>query len=206
MAKPRVEPRQQRSRETYDRILNVAAEIFSELGYAGTTTNKVAEAANISIGTLYHYFPDKDALLYALAERHLSAGTASIAATFQRLRESKYGLEESLRTVIGVIVRMHVDEFHLHHLLYDSAPRSKELQQRLYEADRLISDEVAWHLERVGVAKQNRDLIADLLVAGVEAQVHRATIDVTLHGDEPANPQVLIDLLTQLWSRALRNS
>jgi AcrR family transcriptional regulator len=206
MAKPRVEPRQQRSRDTYDRILNVAAEIFTELGYAGTTTNKVAEAAGISIGTLYHYVQDKDALLYALAERHLSHGTVLLEGLFQRLRETQPGLEGSLRAVIKAIVVMHVHDFHMHHLLWDSAPRSRDLQRRMYDSDRRIATEVAWHLEHVGVAKQHTAFIADMMVAGVERQVHRAIIDPTLHGDEPTDPELVIDVLTQLWTRALAGS
>jgi AcrR family transcriptional regulator len=206
MAKPRVEPRQQRSRETYEKILTVATEIFSELGYSGTTTNKVAEAAGISIGTLYHYFPDKDALLYALAQRHLAGGTTLVKVTFQRLREQQPDLEESLRIVIGVIVRMHVDQFHLHHLLYDSAPHSEELEEEQYRIDGQIAEEVAWHLERVGVANENRRLVAELLVSGVEAQVHRAIIDTTLHGGTSPDPDLLTEVLTQMYRRALKGT
>jgi AcrR family transcriptional regulator len=201
MTKPRAAPRQQRSRETYERVLDVAAEVFATFGYAGTTTNKVAEAAGISIGTLYHYIQDKDALLYALAERHLASGTASLIGVFVRLRSDQPDLGESLRAVIEVIVAMHVEEPHLHYLLYDSAPRSQELQQRLQEADATMAEEVAWHLDRLGVANHHRRLIADLLVTGVEAQVHRALLD-------PAGavaPTVLVDVLTQLWKQALAN-
>jgi AcrR family transcriptional regulator len=202
MDTPRASPRQKRSRDTYERVLDVAAKIFGELGYAGTTTNKIAEAAGISIGTLYHYIPDKDALLASLTERHLASGAESIMAAFGRLREQQPGLEESLREVIEMSVRMHVEEPHLHRLLYDSAPRSEELQKRLREADAAVADEVAWHLERLGVANRDRALVASMLVAGVEAQVHRALIDA----DEPADPGLVSETLTRLWLRALEGS
>jgi AcrR family transcriptional regulator len=202
MAKLRAAPRQQRSRETYERVLDVAAEIFAEFGYAGTTTNKVAEAAGISIGTLYHYIPDKDALLYSLAERHLASGTDSIVSVFVRLRSEQPALEDSLRAVIEMIVGMHVNEPHLHYLLYDSAPRSEELQKRLREADTAMADEVAWHLERLEVAGEHRRLVAALLVTGVEAQVHRAILNPV----EPVTPEVLIETLTALWTQALAGS
>ena len=206
MARPRIAPRQQRSRETYDRILDVAAKIFSEQGYAGTTTNKVAEVAGISIGTLYHYVPDKDALLYALAERHLDTGTAAILGTFRRLRKNEPGLAESLRTIIEVVVYMHVEQSNLHHLLYNGAPQSPELGKRLHEADAAIAAEVAWHLERVDVANEHRALTAQLMVSGIEAQAHSAIIDAKLHGETPADPGVLIEVLTRLWTRALQDS
>jgi AcrR family transcriptional regulator len=63
-------PRQSRSQQTLDLILDTAAELFVEAGYETTTTNAIAEKAGISIGTLYRYFPDKDAVLKALADRY----------------------------------------------------------------------------------------------------------------------------------------
>lgn len=57
MSQPRKQPRQQRSRATWEAILDGAAQVFGQLGYAGTTTNKVAERAGVSIGSLYQYFP-----------------------------------------------------------------------------------------------------------------------------------------------------
>jgi len=199
MAKPRNIPRQQRSKDTYDRVLAAAARLFEGLGYAGTTTNKVAEAAGISIGTLYHYVPDKDALLYSLAQRHIADATARLAAAFGVLRVEQPGLETSLRTVIEAIVGLHVDEPRLHQLLYDWTPRSAETLHSLRAAETVMANETAWHLGRLGVARGNRDLVARLLVSGLEAQVHRAIIDA----DEPVDPAMLIDELTFLWTRAL---
>jgi AcrR family transcriptional regulator len=199
MAKPRNSPRQQRSRETYERVLDVAAKTFEELGYAGTTTNKVAEAAGISIGTLYHYFPDKDALLYSLADRHLAWASESMMAAFDRLRDDEPGLEESLRAGIEVNVRLHVEAPQLHRLLYDSAPRSDSLLKRLRAVDVAIASEVAVHFERLGVAGDQRGLVSRMMVAGIEAQVHSALIDAA----EPVEPELLTETLTQLWVRAL---
>ena len=63
-------PVQGRSRRTVERILDAAAHVFAERGYAATT-NQVAEQAGLSIGSLYQYFRDKDELLVALHARHL---------------------------------------------------------------------------------------------------------------------------------------
>lgn len=54
-----------------ERLLDAAASLFADSGYEATTTNAIAERAGVSIGSLYRYFPDRKALLGALADRHL---------------------------------------------------------------------------------------------------------------------------------------
>jgi AcrR family transcriptional regulator len=54
-----------------DRLLDAAARLFADVGYEAATTNAIAEKAGVSIGSLYRYFPDRKALLGALADRHL---------------------------------------------------------------------------------------------------------------------------------------
>jgi AcrR family transcriptional regulator len=55
----RKQPSQARSKATVDAIVEAAARILGDQGWAGFTTNKVAEAAGVSIGSYYQYFPDK---------------------------------------------------------------------------------------------------------------------------------------------------
>ena len=72
-------PRQARAAATIDAILDGAAQILEAGGLPAFTTNAVAERAGVSIGTLYQYFADKNALLRRLAEREMQAGLANIA-------------------------------------------------------------------------------------------------------------------------------
>ena len=69
---PRKLPVQQRSRATVEEILSAAAQVFEARGYAAGTTNRIAERAGVSIGTLYQYFPSKEAIAVALLETYLS--------------------------------------------------------------------------------------------------------------------------------------
>jgi AcrR family transcriptional regulator len=68
---PRKRPQQRRSQQTVDVILDAAARLFAENGFASTSTNAIAETAGVSIGSLYQYFPNKLALLEAVRERHV---------------------------------------------------------------------------------------------------------------------------------------
>jgi len=69
---PRKKPLQSRSRATVQAVLTAAAHILEERGLPGFNTNAVAERAGVSIGSLYQYFPSKDAILVALMEHSLT--------------------------------------------------------------------------------------------------------------------------------------
>ena len=65
-------PKQARSRERFNRILDAAAELFVEIGYDSVTTDEIAARADTSVGGLYRFFPDKLAVFHALVDRYLN--------------------------------------------------------------------------------------------------------------------------------------
>jgi AcrR family transcriptional regulator len=69
-SKMRRQPQQMRSQERVDSILNAAEELFIEVGYEQTTTRAIATRAKVPVGSLYQFFPDKEAILKALATRY----------------------------------------------------------------------------------------------------------------------------------------
>jgi AcrR family transcriptional regulator len=76
---PRKKPIQGRSKATVDAVLMAAAHILEERGLAGFNTNAVAVRAGVSIGSLYQYFPSKDAILVALMEQSLAVFSETLA-------------------------------------------------------------------------------------------------------------------------------
>ena len=76
-------PRQARAGETVSLILEATAQILEAGGLPAFTTNAVAERAGVSIGTLYQYFADKNAILLALAHQQMTIGLASIGRALQ---------------------------------------------------------------------------------------------------------------------------
>ncbi|MGD1855531.1 MAG: TetR/AcrR family transcriptional regulator [Leptolyngbyaceae cyanobacterium] len=69
--KMRRQPKQARSQERVKQILDVAEQLFLEMGYESTTTRAIAARASVSVGSLYQFFPDKEAILKALAIRYM---------------------------------------------------------------------------------------------------------------------------------------
>jgi AcrR family transcriptional regulator len=67
----RVEPQQERATRRLANFLDVAAVLFAEIGYEATTMTAIAERSGSGIGTLYHYFPDKQSIAFALLNQYL---------------------------------------------------------------------------------------------------------------------------------------
>ena len=169
-AEPRKRPTQRRSREMVDRILEAAARIFAEQGYHGTTTNHVAEAAEVSVGSLYQYFPNKDALLVGLAERHVADAIEGLSAVAAQLRVAAPDVEATCRAFVTAAVAVNQPD-ELHRILW-TAPRTAALEETLHALDRLLVEEVSWHLRRFGHPAEVAPQRAVVLVTAVSAVIH----------------------------------
>ena len=70
LTKPRKHASQERSRATVDALIEATARILVREGFDSASTNRIAEQAGVSVGSLYQYFPGKEALVAAVIERH----------------------------------------------------------------------------------------------------------------------------------------
>jgi AcrR family transcriptional regulator len=135
---PRKLPKQARSETTVEAILEAAAQIFERHGYAAGTTNRIAERAGVSIGSLYQYFPNKDAVLVALVRRHLAEGTAVLQPHIERLDHGAR-FEDVLPDVVEAMVAMHAFAPSLHRVLFEETQIPPALRAELDALeDRLV--------------------------------------------------------------------
>jgi AcrR family transcriptional regulator len=193
-AEPRKAPRQRRSRATVDRILDAAARIFDERGYREATTNHVAEAAGVSIGSLYQYFPNKDALLVALAERHLEEAAAVFGHRLSTLRSEAPPIEDLVRTLVGLTAELN-ETSRLHAMLFTDCPRTPALVARLDTFVVFVAGEIAFHLERTGTGGSDPARRARLLVAAADAAVHEVVLALPPGAEREGAVEDLIALI-----------
>ncbi len=84
---PRKTPTQERSQATFDAIVEAAARILRDRGTDGLTTNHIAEVAGVSVGSLYQYFPNKEAIVAQLVEYELARDLAHVQASLDALTD-----------------------------------------------------------------------------------------------------------------------
>lgn len=97
-------PRQERSRALVEAILEATVRVLLEDGAERTTTVRVAERAGVSVGSLYQYFPSREALLAAVAQRHTEQLKATLASI---LDAGSTDLRTALASMIDAVIRAH---------------------------------------------------------------------------------------------------
>jgi len=109
--KPRIrrDPTQARARFTVDVIVEAAGRLLVENGRQGVTTNAVAERAGVSIGSVYQYFPNKEAIFKALQARHREQVTPLIEHTLARIADPAVDIVEAILGLMRAMAELHTD-------------------------------------------------------------------------------------------------
>lgn len=95
----RAVPKQARAAATYARLLDAAVVVLVDRGLQGFNTNVVAETAGVNVATLYHYFPDKNAVLRELFDRNERVRVDFVVHHLELLPRA-----DDLRVWVGVLV------------------------------------------------------------------------------------------------------
>ncbi|MCZ7683991.1 MAG: TetR family transcriptional regulator [Sandaracinaceae bacterium] len=171
----RKRPTQERSRRRFEAILDAAAELFAAEGLEAVRMEAIAARAGTSIGSLYQYFPDREAIFFALAERVLERSRAAFDALVPVALAERPAWEELLdRAVDGFAAT-----------LRDPSLRAVWMHLQLYgevvEADAALHEEIIERSAELfggympGASEEERRRVATMTVDVVGAVLFMAT-------------------------------
>ncbi len=202
MREPPHRPKQQRSRDTVETILNAAARLLVEDGYDKASTNRVAREAGVNIGTLYRYFPNKEVLFATLFERHVEQVAAAVDSKSQDLTGKS--LPAAVRGLIeGMLEGVMVDP-ELHQALVEQVPpdarpeQGNALEKRIQQIVRDYIDKY-----KAKLRPRDPDLAAFVVVQTVRALTHAATLERPEYLRDGRLIEELTDLLVGYLAPAL---
>jgi AcrR family transcriptional regulator len=166
----RRKPTQGRAQVTVDAMLDAAIKLLKRGGASSITTNRIAETAGVSIGSVYQYFPDKRAIFIALHERHIRQVDEVMQ---RRLAESAEAtLEELIAALIDGIIEAHTTDPELSDLLHAEVPHradgTRDFSIRLHGAFRTA---LAAHAKEFG-GRNDLDMRAFFVSNMVDALGH----------------------------------
>jgi AcrR family transcriptional regulator len=172
---PRKLASQERSRATVDALLEATTRVLLKEGYDRASTNRIAEVAGVSIGSLYQYFPSKEALVAAVIDRHQQEISA---VTLKALvKAATLPIEAAAREFVSVAIDAHRINPKLHGVLSEQIPRvgrQENIEANLREGYALVRSYLEAHRDEIDVA--DLDLAGFVLVTIVEALTHAAVL------------------------------
>jgi AcrR family transcriptional regulator len=201
---PRKSASQERSRLTVDALLEATARVLMKEGYDRASTNKIAAVAGVSIGSLYQYFPSKEALVAAVIDRHMHEMLQVVRDALTKVATRP--IEVAARELVAVMLNAHRVNPKLHRVLAEQTPRTGRLENIEAidrEAYALVRGYLEAHRGELDVA--DPDVAAFVCVTAVEALTHAAVVRrPEILTDEKAGR--LVDDVTRLVVRYLRKS
>jgi AcrR family transcriptional regulator len=164
----RRKPRQARSQERVKRILDIAEELFITGGYTATTTNEIAARAQVPIGSLYQFFPDKAAILQALAIRYGELLRHQLAQ-LDRAELAALPLSVYVDQMINLTDQFFTEHPGYHAIFMEVQGTMPELEQIEQMADTQLIQDLATSLAQrgAGLAPVNYETIAFVLVKAI---------------------------------------
>ena len=188
---PRKRPTQERAQATVDAIVLAAAHLLKTEGSERLTTNRIAEVAGVSIGSLYQYFPNKHAVVAELRARHTEWFEKTLRS--EAARRSSASLREGVRPAIERLIAMHRIDPVLHRAL---APGDRALSaegEREYRA--VLRDFL------VAKAPQLRPLdpetVSYIAVRALEAVIHATALEAPERLEDPEFTREVTELLVR---------
>jgi AcrR family transcriptional regulator len=164
-------PQQDRSKVTIEAILTAAAHILTEHGYNTASTTRIAERAGVSIGLLYQYLPNKEAIMTALRERHVNEMTAIVEAALNKT--AYHPLDVALHELVKPCVAAHAIDPILHQVLNEQVPR---LNHSAAEAKMIALLREFLKQRHDQTHLQNLELTVFILERTIESLTHAAVI------------------------------
>ncbi|MGH7272107.1 MAG: TetR/AcrR family transcriptional regulator [Polyangiaceae bacterium] len=172
----RKSPKQVRSRETVGAILEAAARILVRHGYTGANTNRIAEDAGISVGSLYQYFPSKDAIVVELFRRYRARVVETVARHMDGV--DRANIETRIHDLLRSLIEAQGLYPGLHAILIEQVLRTSARAEMMGFEERVeaILVEALGTLFN-GVSPSDHEIVAFLLLRTVMAITHAAVVD-----------------------------
>lgn len=168
----RRQPKQSRSVETYNAILEAAARLFETRGYEPTTTHQIAAQAGVSVGALYRYFNDKEAILKELFVRESSRLRARILEGFSLTDLVGQDLKQLVRKTMALVFVVYSERPALRRVLSEQSRKIPELEVQRREQEREVHHAVEQIFSAApGVALPDKEVGAYLVSLFMESLI-----------------------------------
>jgi AcrR family transcriptional regulator len=175
LTKPRKVASQGRSRATVDALVEATARILVKEGFDKASTNRIAEMAGVSVGSLYQYFPSKEALVAAVIERHQQEIMQTVRGELAEVLAQP--VEKAVRKLVALAVKAHRVDPKLHRVLAEQIPRVGKLEKlETFNRENYTLFRTYLESHRDELRVDDLELASFVCVTSIEALTHNAVL------------------------------
>lgn len=194
--RPRKHASQERSRATVDALIEATARILVREGFDKASTNRIAEVAGVSVGSLYQYYPSKEALVAAVIERHNQEIMRLVRGALAEVASQP--LDKAVRRIVTVAIAAHRVDPRLHRVLAEQIPRTGRLADvEVFNRDNFAFFHAFLEAHRDELRVADLKIATFVCVTSIEALTHNAVLH---HSDmlEDEATEALVEEATRL--------
>ncbi len=192
------QPRQERSIEKKNKIIEAGYTLFSEVGYYGTNTAEIAKRAGVSTGIVYGYFQDKRDILISVLEVYINRVFDPILAFFERLK-APVDFSQIIPTVTEKVIATHKKNRKIHEALHSMASTDEAINATFIELEDSITLKIADVLEKLDVKIENAKEKIHLAMNLIQSYSHEFVFDKHDYIDYDVMRQMVYTTLIKLF-------
>jgi AcrR family transcriptional regulator len=173
---PRKSASQKRSQATVEILLDATARVLVREGYDRASTNRIAAMAGVSVGSLYQYFPNKEALVATLVARHNREMLQLLRDALGKV--ASLDLAAAMRELVRATVEAHMVDPALHRIFAEQVPRMGQLAEiEALKRETFLLIRAYLEERRSEIPVRDLDSATSICVTAVEALTHEFVID-----------------------------
>lgn len=192
------EPRQERSIEKKNKIIQAGYELFSEVGYYGTNTAEIAKRAGVSTGIVYGYFQDKRDILICALEIYITRVFEPLLKLFDKL-SAPIDYNVLIPNVIDLIIKTHKKHAKMHETLHSLASSDEAVSAQFIALEDSITLKIAEKLDGLGEKIENAMEKIHLSMDIIQSFAHEYIFDKHEYIDYFVMKDMVVNTLVNLF-------
>lgn len=192
------QPKQERSIEKKNKIIDAGYQLFSEVGYYGTNTAEIAKRAGVSTGIVYGYFKDKRDILICVLDVYVNKAFAPYFKIFDSISHP-VDFKRLISNVIEQTIKTHKNNRKIHEALHSLASQDEAVNAEFIDLEDKITVKIAEKLNSLGIIIDNSLEKIHLAMDIIQSFSHEYVFDKHDYLDYSVMKDIVINTLVKLF-------
>ncbi len=192
------EPKQSRSVEKKNRIVQAGYELFAEKGYINTNTAEIAKKAGVSVGLVYGYFTDKKDILLEVLDIYINNVFSPVLDMFESLI-APLDIEKIINLIVDRAVELHKNNALIHETLHSMTYIDEEIKNKFLLLEDNMTENIVGALKRAGYSPVDLKEKVHLAIETIQSYAHECIYDNHNYINYPAMRENVIKMMLALF-------